>query len=330
MTTRPKIFITKKLPKPALALLHKYFQVEIFGEERPIKKTELKKFIYDKIGVIPLLTDIIDKEIMKSALKLKIIANYAAGYNNIDISEATKRNIMVTNTPDVLTETTADLTFGILLTIARRICEAERFLRTRKFKGWAPMLLLGTDVHHKVLGIIGMGRIGKAVAQRALGFKMKIIYYDKIRLSPIEEIKSSLTFKPLKFILKNADFVTIHTPLTRETHHLFSDKEFSLMKKTAFIINTARGPIIDEKALIKALKKQRIAGCALDVFENEPEISEELIKMDNVLLLPHIGSATLETRTSMAFMCAENLITALIKNRIPPNLVNPEVLNIKE
>jgi glyoxylate reductase len=159
---------------------------------------------------------------------------------------------------------------------------------------------------------------------------MKIINYDKTRLSPIEEKKSSLIFEPLKFILKNADFITIHTPLTRETHHLFSDKEFSLMKKTAFIINTSRGPIIDEKALIKALKEQKIAGCALDVFENEPEISEALIKMDNVLLLPHIGSATLETRTNMAFMCAENLIAALIKNRIPPNLVNPGVLNIKE
>jgi|UniRef100_A0A7C4TD40 glyoxylate reductase len=326
---RYKIFITRKIPEPAIKLLRNYFSVSVFGENRPIRKIELIKSIKDKVGIITLLTDFVDREILENAMTLRMIANYAAGYNNIDIEEATKRGIMVTNTPDVLTETTADLTFGMILAIARRIPEAEKFLRKNRFKGWAPLLFLGADVHHKTLGIIGMGRIGKAVARRALGFKMNVIYYDKVRLSPAEEKKLSASYKPFNYILKKADFITIHTPLTKETYHLFSEKEFSLMKKTAFIINTARGPVIDEKALIKALNNKKIGGCALDVFENEPVVSEELKKMDNVLLLPHIGSATLETRTNMALMCAENLITALIKNKRPPNLVNPEVLNIK-
>ncbi|MGB9720900.1 MAG: 2-hydroxyacid dehydrogenase [bacterium] len=329
MNRRNKILITRKIPQSVYGLLQKYFHVAVFGEDGPIKKTELIRAVKDKMGLISLLTDNIDKEIIESAPLLRIIANYAAGYNNIDIAEATKRGIMVTNTPDVLTETTAELTFGMIIAVARRIAEAERFLRKGKFKGWAPMLFLGNDVHHKTIGIIGMGRIGRAVASRARGFGMQIFYYDRIRLSMKQEKILSLHYKPIDYILKNADFITIHTPLTKETYHLFSQREFNLMKKTAFIINTARGPIIDEKALIKALKNKKIAGCALDVFENEPKVSEELLKMDNALLLPHIGSATLETRTNMALVCAQNLITALIKNKIPPNLVNPEVIRGK-
>uniref|UniRef100_A0A7C6EI62 D-glycerate dehydrogenase n=1 Tax=candidate division WOR-3 bacterium TaxID=2052148 RepID=A0A7C6EI62_UNCW3 len=330
MNTGKKIYITRKLPQPALDLLKSYFILEVYDKDRPIEKKELKKVLYDKTGLIPLLTDNIDKEVLNSAPGLKIISNYAAGYNNIDVAEATKRGIMVTNTPDVLTETTADLTFGMIIGIARRIPEAERFLRKGRFKGWAPMLFLGYDVHQKTIGIIGMGRIGRAVARRAIGFGMKILYYDKIRLSMKQEKIYSLHYKSIDYILKNANFITIHTPLTKETYHLLSDREFSLMKKTAFIINTARGPVIDEKALIRALKNRKIAGCALDVFENEPAVSKELLKMENVLLLPHIGSATYETRTNMALMCAENLITALIKNKIPPNLVNPEVIKAKK
>ncbi len=324
-----KIFITRQIPQPALDLLQKYFRVEVFGNDRPIKKTELKRVVKDKTGMVSLLTDNIDKEIMGNAPMLKIIANYAAGYNNIDIAEATRRGIMVTNTPDVLTETTADLTWGMILAIARRIPEAEQFLRKGKFQGWAPMLFLGCDIHHKTIGIIGMGRIGRAVARRALGFGMNILYYDKVRLPAKLEKYFSLHYKSINYILKNADFITIHTPLTKKTYHLFSHREFNLMKKTAFLINTARGQIVDEKALIKALKAKKIAGCALDVFENEPKVSKELFNMDNVLLLPHIGSATLETRTNMALMCAKNLITALIEHKRPPNLLNPEVLRSK-
>ncbi|MEO0162107.1 MAG: D-glycerate dehydrogenase [candidate division WOR-3 bacterium] len=323
-----KIFITRKLPGKALDLLARYFKVEVFKYDRPITKMELKKALKDKVGLIALLTDNIDEEIMACAPYLKIIANYAAGYNNIDIAAATRRGIMVTNTPDVLTDTTADLTFGMILALARRIPEAESYLRAGKFKGWAPMLFLGSDVHHKTLGIIGMGRIGRAVAQRAQGFGMFIIYYDKIRLPLKQEKEYGIVYRPLNYILRHADFITIHTPLTPETHHLIGEKELALMKKTAFLINTARGPIVHEKALVKALKEKKIAGCALDVFEFEPRVSKELLKMRNVLLLPHIGSATLETRTNMALMCAKNLITALIKHKTPPNLVNPEVLKI--
>ncbi|MEO0123466.1 MAG: D-glycerate dehydrogenase [candidate division WOR-3 bacterium] len=329
MKNKDKIYITRNLPKPAIDLLKKYFLIEIYKKEQPIKKFELKKALRDKTGLISLLTDNIDKEVIGNAPLLKIIANYAAGYNNIDITEATKKGIMVTNTPDVLTETTADLTWGMILAVARRIPEAEKFLRKGRFKGWEPLLFLGHDVHHKTIGIIGMGRIGRAVARRAAGFGMKIIYYDKFRLPTKQEKNLSLNYKPFEYILKNADFITIHTPLTKETYHMISYRAFNLMKKTAFLINTARGPIIDEKELIKALKYKKIAGCALDVFENEPRVSKELLKMDNVLLLPHIGSATLETRTNMALICAKNLIAALIENKTPPNLVNPEVLKFK-
>lgn len=329
MKNKEKIYITRKLPQPAIDLLKKYFTLEIYEKDQPIKKCELKKALKDKTGLISLLTDNIDKEVIDNAPLLKIIANYAAGYNNIDIGEATKRGIMVTNTPDVLTETTADLTWGMILAIARRIPEAEKFLRKGKFQGWAPMLFLGFDIHHKTIGIIGMGRIGRAVARRALGFGMNILYYDKVRLPAKLEKYLSLHYKSINYILKNADFITIHTPLTKETYHLFSHREFNLMKKTAFLINTARGQIVDEKALIKALKTKKIAGCALDVFENEPRVSKELFNIDNVLLLPHIGSATLETRTNMALMCAKNLITALIEHKRPPNLLNPEVLRSK-
>lgn len=326
MAKKQKIFITRKIPEPAVKLLSKYFAVTVFTKNRPIEKKEVIKRIKDKVALIPLLSDTIDREIIENAQNLKIIANYAAGYNNIDIEYATSHGIMVTNTPDVLTETTADLTFGMILALARRIPEAETFLRNKKFNGWAPMLFLGTDVHHKILGIIGLGRIGKAVARRALGFEMRVYYYDKVKLSRKEEQNLDILYRPLKYIFRIADFISIHTPLKSETRHLISEREIALMKKTAFIINTARGPIIDEKALIKALKTKRIMGCALDVFENEPEVPAELLKMKNVLLLPHIGSATLETRTKMGLMAAENVITALIKHRIPPNLINPDVL----
>ncbi len=327
MKNKQEILITRLIPESAIKLLRRYFKLTVFAKNRPITKNELRNLIADKVGLISLLTDNIDRNIMGSAPNLKVIANYAAGYNNIDLREATKRHIMVTNTPDVLTETTADLTFGMILAIARRIPEAQEFLRRHKFSGWSPMLLVGTDVHHKTLGIIGMGRIGKAVARRAAGFGMKVYYYDIVRLSRTEEKKLNTTYKPLRTILRESDFVSIHTPLNNKTFHLISTKEFLLMKKSAFIINAARGPIIDENALVTALKSKKIAGCSLDVFEYEPRIPAQLLKMENVLLLPHIGSATIETRTKMALMAAKNLIIALIEKRTPPNLVNPEVSN---
>jgi glyoxylate reductase len=224
-----------------------------------------------------------------------------------------------------LTETTADLTFTLLCSAARRIVEADGFVRADRFKGWEPMLLLGSDIHGKTLGIIGFGRIGRAVAQRAHGFNMRVLYYEPERLSPDVEKAHRAEYSDLDDLLKRSDFICVHTPLTESTYHLIGAQELSLMKKTAFLINTSRGPVIDEKALVKALQEERIAGCALDVFEREPEVERALLTMPNTVLVPHIGSASIETRAKMAQMVAENVIAVLIKKTRPPNIVNPEI-----
>jgi glyoxylate reductase len=325
MVKKPKVLLTRLLPQPGINLLKKYFELKINPEDNIMSKEKIIEKIKDKHGLICLLTDKIDAEIMDAGRKLKTIANYAVGFNNIDIDEATKRNIPVTNTPGVLTETTADLVFALILSTARRIVEADRFLRGGKFKGWAPTLLLGNDVYNKTLGIIGFGKIGRAVAQRAKGFHMKIIYYEPVRLSHDIEKKYSAEYKSFDDLLKESDFITIHTPLVASTHHLISEKEFSLMKKTAYLINAARGSIVDEKALVEALKKKKIAGCALDVFEREPDVEKELITIPNIILVPHIGSASIETRTKMALIVAENVIAVLVNKTRPPNIVNSEI-----
>jgi len=325
MTHRPRVLITRLLPNTAIALLKKYFVLEINTENRTMTKTEILEKIGDQDGLICLLTDTIDAEIIEAGKNLKIIANYAVGYDNIDVTEATKRKIPVTNTPGVLTETTADLTFALVLSVARRIVEADGFVRDGKFKGWEPMLLLGSDIHDKTLGIIGFGRIGRAVARRAHGFNMKIIYHELERLSSEVEKAYCVEYRGLDELLKEADFVSIHTPFTDSTYHLIGERELFMMKKTAFLINTSRGQIIDEKALVRALQEKKIAGCALDVFEGEPVVERALLTMPNAVLVPHIGSASVETRTKMAMMVAENVIAALVKKTRPPNVVNPDV-----
>lgn len=325
MAEKPKVLLTRLLPQDGIDLLEKHVELEINPEDKIMPKEKIIDKIKDKDGLICLLTDKIDTEIIDAGGKLKIIANYAVGFNNINIEEATKRNILVTNTPGVLTETTADLVFALILSTARRIVEADRFLRGGKFKGWAPMLFLGNDVYSKTLGIIGFGRIGRAVAQRAKGFNMKIIYYEPERLSQDIEKEYCAEYKSLDGLIKESDFITIHTPLVESTHHLISEKEFFLMKKTAYLINVARGPIIDEKALIVALKKRKIAGCALDVFEREPDVEKELITIPNTILVPHIGSASIETRTKMALIVAGNVIAVLVNKTRPPNIVNSEI-----
>ncbi|MGC8842726.1 MAG: 2-hydroxyacid dehydrogenase, partial [bacterium] len=247
------------------------------------------------------------------------------GYDNIDVKEATRRKIMVTNTPGVLTETTADLTFALILATARRLVEADKFTRSGKWKSWGPMLFLGRDVYGATLGIIGMGRIGQAVARRAKGFNMKIIYYSRRRNEEAEK-ELGAEYRELHSLLKEADIITIHTPLTEETYHLIGEKELSLMKPSAILINTARGAVVDQRALFKALKEKRIFGAGLDVYEKEPiDADDPLLELDNVVVLPHIGSATVETRGRMARMAAENLLAGL-RGEIPQNLVNPEVL----
>lgn len=320
-----KVYVTRQIPEPGLELITKDCEMEINTEDRVLTREEIIRNVKGKDGLLCLLTDDIDEQIMDAEPNLKIISNYAVGYNNIDVEAATKRGIIVTNTPGVLTDTTADLAWALLMSVARRIVEGDKFTRSRKFKGWGPMLLLGTDVYGKTLGIIGLGRIGRAMAKRARGFDMEVIYYDLYRADESTERKLNVRYVPFEELLKQADFVSIHVPLSKETHHLFGKKEFEMMKKSAYLINSARGPIVDEKALVEALVNKEIAGAGLDVYENEPMVEEKLLELDNVVLIPHLGSATLETRTKMALMAAENLLAGL-KGEKPPNIVNPEVL----
>ena len=316
-----KIFMSRRLPEKGIEMLKEH-ELDIYEGDAPPDKQEIIERVKNKDILISLLTDPIDKDVISVSPTLKMIANYAVGYDNIDVKEATKRGIVVTNTPGVLTETVADLTWALILSIARRIVEGDKFMRQGKFKGWAPLLMLGGDVYEKTLGIIGAGRIGKAVAKRAKGFRMNIIYYSRHRNEEIENIGAK--YVSFDDLLRQADFISLHVPLTNETYHMIGRNEFKMMKKTAYLINTSRGKCIDEEALHEALKNGEIAGAALDVFENEPYVNENLKKLDNVVLTPHIGSASLETRTKMAVMVAEN-IHSFLKGEIPPNCVNLEV-----
>ena len=319
---KPKVFVTREIPKPGLDLLRKFCDVEVNPHDRVLTKQEIIKGVKGKDALLCLLTDNIDEEIIASNPNLKVIANYAVGYNNIDVSVATKYSIPVTNTPGVLTDTTADLTFSLLMCAARRLVESDNFMRAGKYKGWGPMLMLGHEITGKTIGIIGLGRIGSAVAKRAVnGFNMKVIYYEHD--GPKPEVEKALGVKYADFdeLLKQADFITLHVPLNDQTKHMVSTKEFGLMKSTAILINTSRGQVINEKALVEALKKGKIAGAALDVYEEEPAMAPGLNELDNALIVPHIGSATIETRTKMATMAAENVIAA-VQCKVPPNLVN--------
>jgi glyoxylate reductase len=322
---KPAIFVTRKLPPKAMQLLEENFHVTCNPHNRVLNRQELLEGVTGKAGILSLLTDTMDGEVMDQAGKsLKMIANYAVGFNNIDLDAATRRNIAVSNTPEVLTDTTADLAMALILAVARRIVESDIYARAGKYMGWDPLLFLGADVHHKTLGLLGFGRVGQALAKRASGFDMRILYHDRNRAEPEVENQVGATFVDEDSLLKNVDFLSIHVPLTPKTNGMINTEKLSLMKPTAFIINTARGEIIREDELVKALKEKRIAGAGLDVFEREPEIHPGLLKMDRVVLLPHIGSASLETRTEMGLMAARNLM-ALFNNEIPPNCLNPEV-----
>jgi glyoxylate reductase len=325
---KPKILVTRKLPDAAMGVLKENFNVECNPHDREFTRQELLQSVKGKDGILPLLTDRIDAEVMDSVgSQLKVIANYAVGFNNIDVGAATQRKIAVTNTPGVLTDTTADLAMSLILAVARRLVEGDSYARAGKFRSWAPLLFLGTDVHHKTLGIFGLGRVGFAVAKRAVGFDMRILYQDNCQAEPEMEAQVAAQCVDKESLLKESDFISIHVPLTAETRHLIGYKELCMMKPSAYLINTARGEVIDEEALVKALKEKRIAGAALDVFEHEPDIHPALFKMDNVVMLPHIGSATIETRTKMGLMAAENLI-AFFKGQVPPNCINLEVFGL--
>jgi len=318
-----KIFVTRKIPEQGLNLLRKEFEIEIYKYDKVPTKEEIIKGLKGKDGLLCLLTDPIDRDVIYSEPKLKTIANYAVGYNNIDVEAATARGIPVSNTPDVLTEATAEMAWTLLFSVARRTIEGDKFTRAGKFNGWAPLLMLGQDVSNKILGVVGAGRIGTAFALKSKGFNMKVLYFDEKKNETLENELGAKKVD-LSTLLKASDYISLHVPLVDATHHIIGEKELCAMKKNAILINTSRGPVIDEKALIKALKEKWIFGAGLDVYENEPIIPKELLKLDNVVLQPHSASATTETRTKMAVMAAENMIAGL-KGKIPPNCINPEI-----
>lgn len=319
-----KIYITRQIPEAGIKKLKdKGYEIVVNPLDKVLNKEELITALKDQNfdAVLCLLTDKIDDDVLAAAgPQVKIFANYAVGVDNIDIQAAQKRGIMISNTPGVLTETVAEFTVGLIFAITKRIVEADDFIRKGKFVGWAPMLFLGSDLKGKTLGIIGLGRIGVEVARRMRdGFDMKIIYFDTKRNEELEKIYH-LEYADLETLLKTADVISIHVPLLPTTRHLIGAKEMAMMKPTAYLINSSRGPVIDEIALTEALKNKVIQGAAIDVFENEPALTPGLTELDNVILTPHLASASLETRGKMAEMAAENIIAAL-ENQTPPNLV---------
>lgn len=322
---RPKVYITRNIPK-AIEILRSFCDLTVHNRPKAPGKQELMKNVADKDGLLCVPSDKIDSEIIASAVNLKVISTYSVGYDHIDIDAATRNGIFVTYTPEVLTETTADLAFALMLAVARRIVEADRLVRSGKWKGkWSYGFMLGNDIHNKTLGIIGMGRIGSALARRASGFNMKVLYHNRNRLSIDKEKELNVEYRELDELLKQSDFVSINVSFGKNTYHLINEQKLRLMKKTAYLINTSRGQVIDERALVKALRKKWITGAALDVFEKEPVTrNNPLLKFDNVVLLPHIGSASWQTRERMAEVAAINLLNVL-KGEKPLYLVNPSV-----
>ncbi len=318
-----KVLITRIIPQPGLEILKKAgFNLCINELNRPLNRSELEREFKTADAAITMLTDRIDGKLIAAAQNLKIIANHAVGVDNIDIEACTTRRIAVTNTPGVLTEATADLTFALILGLSRRIVEGDRLMREQRFTGWDPLLLVGSDLKGKNLGIIGMGRIGRAVARRAQGFEMNVIYNNRNRLEGGIEKELNATYMKLDQLISEADFLTLHLPYYPEVHHLLGEEKLKLMKKNAYLINTARGAHIDEKRLLELLREKAIAGAALDVYENEPLVTEGLEDLDNVILLPHIGSATVKARNAMAIMAASS-VKAILEGKRPDNLLNP-------
>ncbi|MGC9187239.1 MAG: glyoxylate reductase [Fervidicoccaceae archaeon] len=331
---KPKLFITREIPKVGIERLKDKFEIELWNEYWAPPRDVLLKKASEVDAMVTLLTDKIDRELLDRAKNLRIIAQYAVGFDNIDIRYATEKGVYVTNTPEVLTHATADLAMALLLAVTRRIVEADSFVRNGEWErsrtGWHPLMLLGMELNGKILGVIGMGRIGREVAKRARSFGMKIVYYDLRRLPQEEEDSLGAKFLDLEELLSTSDVVTIHANLTEQTRHLINEQRLRLMKPTAYLINVARGAIVDANALVKALKEGWIAGAGLDVFEEEPlPASHELTKLKNVVLAPHIGSATIEARNAMAEKVALNLIEFL-NGRIPPDLVNKDVVKVRQ
>jgi len=321
-----KVAITDTIPVVGLERLSALFELCVNRQDRPLSREELLDMVGDAAALVCMLSDSVDADLIDAGAQLRVVANFAVGYNNIDVEHATQKGIVVTNTPGVLTDATADLAWSLLMSIARRIVEGDRFVRSGTFQGWRPQLLLGSDVYGKTIGVVGLGRVGQAVARRALGFGMRVLYCGRTRLSQETERTYQAEHTDLSTLLRLSDFVTLHVPLTPLTYHLIGETELRMMKATACLVNTSRGPVVDEQALIEVLQENAIAGAAMDVYEKEPELSSGLAALRNVVLTPHIGSATRETRDRMSHMVADNVI-AVLSGRRPPNPVNSEVLD---
>ena len=324
---RPKVYVTRKFFDEAIELIKTVADVEIYEEELdPVPRELLLQKVEQVDGLLPMITDKIDAELLDHGKNLKVVSNYAVGYNNIDVPAATQRGVIVTNTPDVLTDATADCAFMHIIATARRLVEVDKYVRDGKWvKAWGPKMLLGSDLAGKTLGVVGLGRIGSALVPRAKGFKMNVVYNDAHR-NPEKEKTLGIEYREFDALLKEADYVSLHVPLNEKTMHLIGERELELMKPTAFLVNTSRGPVIDEKALVKALKEGKIAGAGLDVHYVEPTPADNpLLELDNVTVTPHIGSATSGTRLAMAMKAATNLVAAL-KGEKPTDIVNPSVL----
>lgn len=319
------VYITRRVPQPGIdRVVEAATTVEVNPHDRVLTREELLAGVRGRDAVLCLLTDRIDAEVLDAADGCRIFANYAVGYNNIDVAAATARGIAVTNTPGVLTDATADLTWSLLMSAARRIVEGDQYTRAGKFDGWSPMLFLGGDISGRTLGILGAGRIGTAVALRSRGFRMRVLYVDKAQNEALEQAVGAERVD-LETLLAESDFVSVHVSLDESTRHLIGARELGLMKPTAYLVNTSRGPVIDEAALVEALRAGEIAGAGLDVFEDEPALKPGLAELPNVVIPPHLGSATIGTRTKMATLAASNVV-AMLRGERPPNIVNPEVL----
>lgn len=321
---RPPVLVTRRLPQEALDRIEAQCDMMLYDGEGAMPRDRLLAEVAGKAGAITLLTDRVDEEFLDAAgPQLKVVANYAVGFDNIDVDACTRRGVLACNTPGVLTETTADTAFALMMAAARRVAEGDRFLRSGTPWTWGPLMMLGQDVHHATLGIVGFGRIGQALARRARGFAMRVVYYDMYRPPAQVEQELAAEYRDLEDLLRESDFVSLHASLTPQTRHLINAARLALMKPTAVLVNTSRGPVVDEEALARALQQGQIFAAGLDVFEREPDVHPALLACENAVLLPHLGSATVATRLAMANLAADNLLAAL-EGRRPSALLNPE------
>lgn len=321
---KPKVLVTRNIPQESLALLKPHFEVDYRDKSTPIPRSELLRRLKGVKALLCLLTERVNGELFDAAPDLRMVSTFSVGLDHVDVAEATRRGVLVTHTPGVLTETCADFTWAMLFAAARRVAEGDRMMRAGRYKGWDPLMLLGTDVHGKTLGILGFGRIGQAVARRAAGFDMQVLYSDLHRAPEAVERDLHARYVDTETLVKESDFLCLHTVLDQTTYHLMDERRLRMMKRSAYLINGARGPIVDEKALVKALKEGWIRGAALDVYEDEPKTAPGLAKLDNVVLIPHLASASLETRGAMGRLAAGSIVDYLVHRRTPANAVNPQ------